>query len=66
MQQFFFCHDLKQCFQPFSSRESFETLLSIWQNRDTHNNANLRILTEHSEEWVEPLGSAEPRLKKKI
>jgi len=37
-------------FQPFSSLGTFETLLSVLRNLDTQNGANLRILTEPSEE----------------
>ncbi len=50
-------------FQPFSSRGTFQKLLSVWRNLDTQNSANLRILREPSSERAEPLGSAEPRLK---
>ncbi len=50
-------------FQLFLSRGTFETVLSIWQSPDTQNIANLRMLREPSKELVEPLGSAEPRLK---
>jgi len=38
-------------FRPFSSRGTFQKLLSVWRNLDTQNSANLRILRE-------------PRLKK--
>jgi len=50
-------------FQPFSSRGTFETLLSVWQNLDAQNSASLRILREPCKELMEPVGSAEPRLK---
>jgi len=56
-------------FQPFSScgiSGTFETLLSVWRYLHTQNNANLRILTEPSEECEAPLGSAEPRLKNTV
>jgi len=33
-------------FQPSSSRGTFEILLRLWRNPDTHISANLRILTE--------------------
>jgi len=36
----------RSVFQPFSSRGTFETLLSVWRNIDTQNSANLRILRE--------------------
>ncbi len=35
-------------FQPFSSRGTFQKLLSIWRNVDTQNSTNLRILGEPS------------------
>ncbi len=41
-------------FQPFSSRGTIETLLSVWRNLDTQNIVNLRILTERSKELLEP------------
>ncbi len=37
-------------FQPFSSRETFQTKMRVWQNLDSQNSANLKIFTEPSEE----------------
>jgi hypothetical protein len=54
---------LTSVFQPFSSRGTFQNLLSVWRNLDTQNSTNLWILREPSYELAEPLGSAEPRLK---
>ncbi len=41
-------------FQPFSSRGTFQKLLSVWRNLHTQNSANLRILRERSQELAEP------------
>jgi len=39
---------LDQCFSTFSSRGTFKKLLSVGQNLDTQNSANLRIIRELS------------------
>ncbi len=49
-------------FQPFQSRGTFVTLLSLWRSLDNQKSDNFRILTEPNKEYAEPLGSAEPRL----
>ncbi len=36
--------------QPFFSRGTFETLLSVWRNIDTQISADLRILAEPCKE----------------
>ncbi len=54
---------IRNVFQPFSSRGAFETILSIWRNRDTQNNIYMIIIRELREELLEPMGSAEHRLK---
>jgi len=41
-------------FQPFSTRGTFGTLLSVWRNLGTQNSANLRILTKPCKELAEP------------
>ncbi len=51
-------------FQPFSSRGTFETLLCVWQNLDTQNSGNLRIIREPCKDLVEPVGSAETQVEK--
>jgi len=43
-------------FQPFSSRGTFEMLLSVWRNLDTQNRAKLRILTEPKKDYRNLLG----------
>jgi len=54
---------LDQGFSTFSSRGTFETILSIWQNLDTQNSTNMSILRKPFQELAEPLGYAELRLK---
>jgi hypothetical protein len=50
---------LKQCFSNFFKLQN----LSVCRNLHTQDNTYLRILTEPSEEWAEPLVSSELRLK---
>jgi hypothetical protein len=50
-------------FQPIPSLGTFETLLSIWQNLNTQNSVNMKILKEPIKEIAEPLGFTKPRLK---
>ncbi len=53
-------------FQPSSSRGTSKTFLIIWRNLNAPCCSIYSIFREPSKELVEPLGSAEPRLKNTV
>jgi hypothetical protein len=53
-----------QCFQPFSNRVAFETLLSEWHNLDTQNSPNFWIFKKHGKVRSGTSVFPEPRLIK--